>query len=60
MESHQNDSIERQRVRLSHEQYRRLLEDAIRIDLRFPWMKQQRYLLCNATVSDESVWLKPG
>ena len=60
MESQQNESIKGLRVRLSHEQYRRLLDGAIQIDLRFPWLAQYRYLVCIATVSDEGVWLKLG
>jgi hypothetical protein len=58
MESQQNESIKGLRVRLSHEQYRRLLDQAIRFDLRFPWLAQHRYLVSNATVSDDAVWLK--
>jgi hypothetical protein len=45
-------------VRLSHEQYRRLLDGAIQIDLRFPWLDQYCYLVCIATVSDEAVFLR--
>ena len=58
MESQQNESIKGLRVRLSHEQYRQLLDTAIQIDLRFPWLAQHRYMVCIATVSDEGVWLK--
>lgn len=60
MESQQNESIKGLGVRLSHEQYRRLLDGAAQIDLRFSWLGQHRYLVCIATVSDEGVWLKLG
>ena len=60
MERQQNESIKGLRVRLTHEQYRSLLDEAIRFDLQFPWLAQHRYLVCIATVSDESVWLKLG
>src|SRR5262249_52706948 len=45
-------------VRLSHEQYRRLLKEAFEIDRRYSWIHQYRYLICNSIVSDEAVWLK--
>ena len=45
-------------VRLTHKQYRRLLDEAAQIDLQFPWLAQHRYLVCIATVSDEGVWLE--
>jgi hypothetical protein len=60
MEVQQNESVKGPRVRLSHEQYRRLLDGATQIDLRFPWLANYRYLMCIATVSDEAVWLKLG
>ena len=60
MERQQNESIKGLRVRLTHEQYRRLLDGAIQIDLQFPWLAQYRYLLCIATVGDEGVLLKMG
>jgi hypothetical protein len=60
MEVQQKESVYQLLVRLSHEQYRRLLDGAIQVDLRFPWLGQSRYLVCIATVSDESVWLKLG
>jgi hypothetical protein len=58
MASQQNESNKGLRVRLSHEQYRRLLDEATQIDLRFPWLSQFRYLVHVATVSNEGVWLK--
>jgi hypothetical protein len=60
MERQQNESIKGLRVRLTHEQYRRLLDGAIQIDLRFPWLAYHRHLVCIATVSDEGVWLMLG
>jgi hypothetical protein len=60
MESQQNESIKGLRLRVTHEQYRRLLDEAIQIDLRFPWLAQYRYLVCIATVGDEGVWIKLG
>lgn len=60
MVSLQNKSIDGLRVRVSHEQYRRLLYGATQIDLQFPWLAQHRYLVCIATISDEGVWLKLG
>ena len=58
MERQQNESIEGLRVRLSHEQYRRLLKEAVEIDRRYSWIHQYRYLICNSIVSDEAVWLE--
>ena len=58
MESHQNESIKELRVHLTHEQYRRLLDGATQIDLRFPWLAQHRYLVSIATVGDEAVFLR--
>jgi hypothetical protein len=55
MERQQNESIKGLRVRLSHEQYRRLLDGATQFDLRFPWLALHRYLVCIASVSDEAV-----
>jgi hypothetical protein len=60
MESQQNDSIKGLQVRLTYEQFRRLLDGAIQIDLQFPWLAQYRFLVCIAIVSDEAVWLKLG
>jgi hypothetical protein len=60
MESQQNESIKGMGVRLSHEQYRRLLDVAVETDRRYSWIQQHRYLVCIATVSDEAVWLKLG
>jgi hypothetical protein len=60
MERQQNEAIKGMRVRLSHEEYRRLLDGAIQIDLRFPWLTQYGYLVCIATVSDEAVWITLG
>jgi len=60
MESHQNESIKPIVVRVSHEQYRRLLDGATQFDLRFPWLALHRYLVCIATISDEGVWIKLG
>jgi len=60
MESQQRESIKGLRLRLTHEQYRRLLDEAIKFDLRFPWLAQHRYLVCIATISDEGVWIKLG
>jgi hypothetical protein len=60
MERQQDESIKGMRVRLTHEQYRRLLDEAAQIDLRFSWLAQHRYLVCIATVNDEAVWLKLG
>ena len=60
MESQQNESIKGLGLRLSHEQYRRLLDEATQFDMRFPWLAQYRYLVCIATVSDEAVWLSWG
>lgn len=60
MESQQNESIKGLRVRLSHEQYRRLLDEAAATDRRYSWIHQHRYLVCIATVSDEAVWVKLG
>ena len=60
MERQQNESIKGLRVRLTHEQYRRLLDEAIKLDLRFSWLAQHRYLVCIATVNDEDVWLRLG
>jgi hypothetical protein len=56
----ENESIRGLRVRLSHEQYRRLLDRATQIDLQFPWLGQHCYMICIATVDDENVWLKLG
>jgi hypothetical protein len=58
MERQQNESIKGLRVRLSHEQYRRLLDGATQFDLRFPWLALHRYLVCIATVGDEAVILR--
>jgi hypothetical protein len=58
MGSQQNESTKGLRVRLSHEQYRRLLDEAIKFDSQFPWLGQHRYLVCVAIVSDQAVWLK--
>jgi hypothetical protein len=58
MESQRNESIKELRVRLTHPQYRRLLDGAAQIDLRFPWLAQHRYLVCIAVVSDQDVWLE--
>ena len=60
MESQQCESIKGLRVRLTHEQYRRLLYGATQIDLQFPWLAQHRYLVCIANISDEGVWIKLG
>ena len=60
MERQQNERIEGLRLRLTHEQYRRLLDGAIQIDLQFPWLGQHHYLVCISSVSDEGVWLKMG
>jgi hypothetical protein len=60
MEHQQIESSKGLRVRLSHEQYRHLLDTATQIDTRFPWLAQHCYLICIATVSDEAVWLKLG
>jgi hypothetical protein len=54
MESEQNEPIKGLRVRLTHEQYRRLLDEATQFDLQFPWLAQHRYLVCIAVVSDEA------
>ena len=60
MESQQKESFKELRLRLTHEQYRRLLDEAIKFDLRFPWLAQHHYLVCIATISDEGVWIKLG
>jgi hypothetical protein len=60
MESEQNESIKGLGVRLTHDQYRHLLDVATQIDLRFPWLAQHRYLVCIANISDEGVWIKLG
>jgi hypothetical protein len=60
MERERNESTKGFPVRLTHEQYRRLLDGATQFDLRFPWLAQHRYLVCIATVDDENVWLKLG
>ena len=60
MEYQENESIKGPEVRLTHKQYRRLLDEAIKFDLRFPWLAQHRYLVRIATVSDEAVWLRIG
>jgi hypothetical protein len=60
MESRQNESIKGLRLRLTYEQYRRLLDEAIQIDLRFPWLRQYGYLICIATIGDEAVWITLG
>ena len=53
MESQQNESTKGLRVRLTHEQYRCLLDKATKFDLQFPWPAQHRYLVCIASLSDE-------
>jgi hypothetical protein len=58
MESQQRESIKGPRLRLTHEQYRRLLDEAAQIDSRFPWLAQHRYLVSIATVGDEAVFLR--
>jgi hypothetical protein len=58
MEVQRKESVHPLSVRLTHEQYHRLLDGAAEIDLRFPWLAQCRYLICIATIGDEGVWLK--
>lgn len=58
MEVQRKESVHPLSVRLTHEQYRYLLDGATQIDLRFPWLAQYRYLVCIATVGDEGVWLR--
>jgi len=60
MEYQENESIKGPHVRLTHKQYRRLLDEAAQIDLRFPWLGEHHYLVCISSVSDEGVWLKMG
>lgn len=60
MQSEQDESIKGMRVRLTHEQFRRLLDIASKYDLQFPWLGQYRYLICSCTVSDECVCIKLG
>jgi hypothetical protein len=60
MEVQRKELVHPYLVRLSHEQYRRLLDRATQIDLQFPWLAQHRYLVCIATVDDDGVWLKLG